>query len=585
MCGIVGLISKNNNRINSETIQCMNSMIIHRGPDAGDTYINENVGLGHRRLSILDLSENGNQPMYSNDKKYVIVFNGEIYNYFELKEELQAQGAIFCNSTDTEVILEAYRIWGTDCTARFNGMWSFALHDIEKNIIFLSRDRFGVKPLYIFDNDEYFAFASEIKCITKIFPEQKQVDVVQIARHLQNIQEDADERTFYKNIKNFPKNTNMVYHLDNHTFEKSQYWNFNTNEFKEKWKTNNPYKTFRMLIEDSIKIRLRSDVPVGASLSGGLDSSTIVGIVSKKYNVKMNTFSSIYTEKNCDEKEFIDAVNEFAGTMVNHIYPDESDDVIEDLKDLIYYHDGPCHTASPYSGYCVYRGVGDKVTVLLDGQGADELFGGYMSFYYSVIRDYLEKGTFVSRLKAVKLISEFNTVWPALMGALGEENLVEALGIKGYKNYINKYRGINPRENFVRNDLFNDEFMRIDKTVKYNIDESISSNLDKELYKYYNYNMLPRILHDVDRNSMKNSLEVRLPFLDYRLVEFAFTLDSKYKIRGSFTKYVMRKSMKRYLPEKVRVRRNKMGFPAPFDKWIRDERYAERIKQYLDDFK
>lgn len=585
MCGIVGLISKQNRKIKEDIIRQMNSRIIHRGPDAGDLYVESGLGLGHRRLSILDLSENGNQPMFSYDGKYVIVFNGEIYNYLELKTELAAQGAVFRNTTDTEVILEAYRKWGTDCVSHFNGMWAFALYDREKKLLFLSRDRFGVKPLYIFENAEFFAFASEIKCITEIFPEEKQVDVVQVARHLQYVQEDADEHTFYKNIRNFPKNTNMLYCLETYTAKTHKYWDFDVKAFQEKWKTVNPYKTFRHLIEDAIKIRLRSDVPVGASLSGGLDSSTIVGIASKKYKADMNTFSAIYKEKNCDEKEFIDAVNVFAGTKDNPIFPDQAGNIIEDLKDLIYYHDGPCYTASPYSGYCVYRGVGDKVTVLLDGQGADELFGGYLGFYHQVLRDVLDRGTFFSRLKAVKLIAEFHAVWPDSMGILGEESLVEALGIRGYKNYIRKYRGENPREHFGRTDLFTEDFRKVDKSVEYEMAEALTTKLSQEMFLQLNYKMLPRILHDVDRNSMRNSLEVRLPFLDYRLVEFAFGLKSKYKIRGSFTKYIMRKSMKRYLPKKVRVRRNKMGFPAPFDKWLCDERYKEQIRNYIEAFK
>ena len=214
MCGIAGIIKKKNTGINRNEIQKMTDTMIHRGPDAEGIYIDGNVGLGHRRLSIVDLSESGNQPMSSNDEKYVLVFNGEIYNYIELREELKKKDAIFYTETDTEVILEAYRYWGINCTKRFNGMWSFALYDKEKRQVFLSRDRFGVKPLYVYESEDEFIFASEIKCITTIRPEQKKVDIVQVARYLSYYQEDIDEHTFYQNIHNFPRSFSMKYDLN-----------------------------------------------------------------------------------------------------------------------------------------------------------------------------------------------------------------------------------------------------------------------------------------------------------------------------------------------------------------------------------
>lgn len=584
MCGIAGIIKKDN-AVDKDEIQKMNEIMAHRGPDGAGVYINYNIGFGHRRLSIVDLSDNGSQPMFSYDKKFVIVFNGEIYNYVELKEELKKEGAIFHTKTDTEVIIEAYRYWGEECTKHFNGMWSIALYDIAQKKIFMSRDRFGIKPLYLYESEEEIIFSSEIKCITAIRPEEKIVDMIQTARYLSGLQEDMDEHTFYQNIHNFPKSNNMIYDMHTGTKKYQKYWEINVTELQQKWQYRNPYRKFRELLEDSIRIRLRADAEVGASLSGGLDSSTIVGIVSKKFHMKMHTFSSIYKEKNCNEKEFIDCMNEFADTEPHYIYPANSEDIVRDIKKLIYFHDGPCHSASPYSGFCVYRGVGKRVKVLLDGQGADELFGGYLTFYIAKLKELLRQNTFISNVRAINLVFSVQNEWPERTRLWNKEMLLKTLGARGYRE-LKKKQDENVSNNAHSAKIkYVKEFENIDLKNKLQQNSSIVSELDKDLYLRFWYKILPRILHDVDRNSMANSLEVRLPFLDYRLVEFSFTLPDQYKIRGRWTKYILRKSCKKYLPKKISHRRSKMGFPAPFDKWIRDERFKAEIKEYLDAFK
>ncbi|MDE6845122.1 MAG: asparagine synthase (glutamine-hydrolyzing) [Lachnospiraceae bacterium] len=585
MCGIAGIINKQNGRVDEAEIRKMNDIMAHRGPDSEGIYIDHNIGLGHRRLSIVDLTDSGSQPMISYDRRFVLIFNGEIYNYIELKEELQKEGAKFCTETDTEVIIEAYRYWGKECSQCFNGMWSIVLYDTMRKQVFISRDRFGVKPLYIYESEEEIIFASEIKCITAIRPQEKLADITQIARYLRGVQEDLDEHTFYRNIHNFPKSHNMIYDLHTKTKEYQKYWEINVAEFQNRWKYGNPYKKFRELLEDSIRIRLRADVEVGASLSGGLDSSTIVGISCKKFHTKMHTFSSIYNEKNCDEREFIDCMNEYADAIPHYIYPEQSEDIMQDIKDLIYYHDGPCHSASPYSGYCVYRGVDKQVKVLLDGQGADELFGGYLTFYNAKLKELLRKNTFSSKIQAVKLVLSVQNEWPDKMYLLNKDLLLKTLGARGYRE-LKKER---ERKGFRKvSDVkikYKDGFDTIDLENNLQKNGSIVSELDKDLYLRFWYKILPRILHDVDRNSMARSLEVRLPFLDYRLVEFSYTLPDQYKIRGRWTKYIMRKSCKKYLPREIFRRRSKMGFPAPFDKWVGDERFREKIKEYIDAFR
>ncbi len=588
MCGIAGIINKKNDRVDKEEIRKMNDVMAHRGPDAEGVYVGRHIGFGHRRLSIVDLSDSGSQPMNSYDERFVLVFNGEIYNYIELREKLQEEGGIFHTETDTEVILEAYRYWGAECVKYFNGMWSIALYDKKQNQVFISRDRFGVKPLYIYESEDELLFASEIKCITAIRPRERIADVTQMARYLKGMQEDMDEHTFYQNIHNFPKSHSMIYNLETKTKEYQKYWEINVTEFRRKWQCRNPYQMFRKLLEDAIRIRLRADVEIGASLSGGLDSSTIVGIVDKKFHMKMHTFSSIYQEKNCNEKEFIDRMNEFAGTEAHYIYPDQAEDMMKDLKDLIYYHDGPCHSASPYSGYCVYRGVGKTVKVLLDGQGADELFGGYLTFYNAKLKELLRKETLISKMKAVNLVLSVQHEWPDKMYLLNKNLLLSTMGAWGYRELKKEGNGstsqsaiqsaTHPKIRYL------EEFEKVDLENKLQENPFIVNELDKDLYSRFWYKILPRILHDVDRNSMARSLEVRLPFLDYRLVEFSYTLPDRYKIRGRWTKYILRKSCKKYLPKEICHRRSKMGFPAPFDQWVRDERYQKKIKGYIDDF-
>lgn len=585
MCGIVGVISKKKGPVDGQRVQAMNNKMIHRGPDDSGIFVEEKVGFGHRRLSIVDLSKSGRQPMTSNDGRLVIVFNGEIYNYKELKEILRKEGVVFQNETDTEVIMEAYRHWGISCTKRFNGMWAFALYDKKERIVFFSRDRFGVKPLYVYENEEELVFASEIKCILEIYPQERIPNIVQLRRYMAGIQEDADENTFYANIKNFPKSKNMIYNLNSNHKMWNTYWRINVPAFKKKWATMNPYRMCRRLVEDAVRIRLRADVEVGASLSGGLDSSTIVSIVSKKYGIKMHTFSSMYEEKDCDEREFIKYMNGYAGSHAHYIYPDKEKDLIQDLKDMIFYHDGPCQSPSPYSGFCVYRGVGKQVKVMLDGQGADEIFGGYIAYYKNKMQDLMGTDGRRFRIKRIALLIGILSDWPQLTEVIPQETILKVLGARKFQYIKQKYHLLNPRVKQGIETLFTKEFWNVDMKIINKPDDTVVGEVNRRMNMDLQFAKLPRILHDVDRNSMARSIEVRLPFLDYRLVEFSYTLEDEQKIRGTWTKYILRRGCSKYLPVKIRKRKNKMGFPAPFWKWIQDERYQNKIGQYLSDYK
>ncbi len=592
MCGIAGFVYKNNS-VSAEfnKIKAMTDSIVHRGPDDEGQYTNANLALGHRRLSILDLSENGKQPMFSYDSRYVIVFNGEIYNYIELKNELQKNGIQFKNGTDTEVIIEAYRCWGTECVKRFNGMWAFGLYDTQENILFFSRDRFGVKPLYILNNDDVLAFGSEIKAIIAAFPEENIPNYDMIYRYLSgSAREDCDEMTFYKNIISFQRSGCMIYDINTGKSKVWKYWELNIEEFYNKWiKRKNPEKTFLELFENAVEIRLRADVEVGACLSGGLDSSAIVGVCSKKLKRKLHTFSSIYEDKDCNEKKYIDEVNKFADTIPYYIYPDNAtDNLLESLKKIIYHHGGPNSSGSLYSQYSVFKGIHGKVKVVIDGQGSDELFGGYLHFYPYRISDMIkEKKSSISIIKALSIITE---EWPEMIKMLNDEEIIDVLGEKFYRYIINYNKKANiPSSSVWKNGnypLLTKEFLsKVDTSYTsemdiYETDSKLNSFLCDQTLK----TSIPVLLHNEDGNSMAFSIESRMPFLDYRIVEFAFALDGKYKMRNEWTKWIVRKACKKYLPKIVYKRRNKMGFPAPFARWLRECPENDEMKEIIFSF-
>lgn len=584
MCGIAGYIEKKQEFEKTSVNNLMEAMLnvlFHRGPDAVGKFVGENVALGHRRLSIVDLSDAGNQPMFSNDKQYIIVFNGEIYNYVELRVSLEQQGAKFSSGSDTEVILEAYRLYGEKCTDYFNGMWSFALYDTKKQGIFLSRDRFGVKPLYYLERKDVFVFASECKAILEALPDEKVVNENKIFNYFLEKVEDSDEETFYANIKRVLPGCAIWYDLRTHTSQIYQYYKLDINKCHEKWiKGKNPQKTFISLIEDAIRIRLRADVEVGACLSGGLDSSLIVSIANKKWRKRIHTFSAIYEEEDCNEQEFIEEVNRDNDTIPHPIYPQMDENFMEDMFRILYYHDGPDGGASLYSQYSVMKGVKGKVKVVLDGQGADELFGGYTGYLIYRVLDIIQEGKPFSRIRAIKALSYITNEWRDLIQIIHSESFEKVIGKKCYR-YLRK-KGIWKKKLNSTYDrpIFEKDFQNRCRVTNYNRFRVSDRELDNRLYHSI-YHGLPDLLHNEDNNSMAHSIETRLPFLDYRIVEFAVALDGKYKIRNEWTKWIIRKSSKKYLTNKIRLRKNKMGFPAPFAKWLREGKEREQIKEMI----
>ncbi|MDO5150098.1 MAG: asparagine synthase (glutamine-hydrolyzing) [Oscillospiraceae bacterium] len=587
MCGIVGLIDKKNIlKPNDNRIKKMTDAIAHRGPDAEGQWKYKNVALGHRRLSIIDLDPRSSQPMKSIDERYVISFNGEIYNYLELKSGLIAAGAEFRTSSDTEVIIEAYRHFGTDCVKMFNGMWAFCIFDKEENTLFFSRDRFGIKPLYYVNNDNYFSFSSEAKGIIAGFPEENIPNELAIYRYISgSINENVDEESYYKNIKIFPPAHSAIYDLSNNSLSFMEYWIVDEQLFFNKWiKGKNPITEFRKLFDSSVELRLRADVDVGACLSGGLDSSAIVGCASSKSGKKIHTFSSIYEDKECNEEEYIRAVNEMWKTNVHYIRPDDEEaNFTEHIKNINYHHDGPAMGASLYSQYMVMKGVQGNVKVVLDGQGADEMFAGYIPYYSHHITDLINKGGFINKLKAIRIITIVNKEWPEIIGAVSTDQIVRLVGEDNSLLFQNKAQGINVQ---TRRScpMFTNQFMNNVKEHFDRKDIRCKSALNTRLCNDVLSKSIPALLHNEDSNSMAFSIESRVPFLDYRIVEFAIALDGKYKIRGHWTKWIIRRALKDYLPEIVVKRKNKMGFPAPFSRWLRTGKSKDNLKEIIFSF-
>lgn len=588
MCGIAGFINKNGEDADVQKLKRMTDAVAHRGPDAEGQLCEGNVALGHRRLSIIDLSEDGRQPMESTDGRFVITFNGEIYNYKELKEELSACGAVFANDTDTEVIIEAYRRWGVDCLERFNGMWAFVMFDRSQQELFISRDRFAVKPLYILDRKDLFMFASEPKAIIAAEPEENIPDLVQVYRFLKSgIPEDIDERSWYENIKQFPAAFYGIYSLKTNSLQVNPYWQPDVEQFKKKWiDGRDPIATFKELFDDAVKIRLRADVEVGTCLSGGLDSSAIVGCCKKRHGVTMRTFSSCYEDKSCDEKDFIDSVNRFTGSKPVPIFPDEKlVPFVEAFQEINKNHDGPAGGASLYSQYRVFERVGQQVKVVLDGQGADELFCGYGGALKLALRRQAKTASRASMVKILQNVISENSFLD--ISQLSTELGIRVLGIDFYTDWVRRVK----KEKAERNAQWRGR-LPFTKSFSALIQDqptlSVGRQSDDEITQWCLNSLLitfiPHLCHNEDGNSMNFSVEVRMPFLDYRIVEFALALDSSYKVKGIWQKWIVRKALREYLPVKVRRRRSKMGYPAPFFRWLKESEEKDEFREIIFSF-
>ena len=547
MCGISGVINLNGKPVGENDIRLMMEKMKHRGPDDEGVFIDGNVGLGFVRLSILDLSIAGHQPMHSHNNRYVIIFNGEVYNYIEIREELK-NDYHFKTGTDTEVVLAAYQKWGKFCLDKFNGMFAFVIFDKNTKQIFAARDRFGIKPFYYYRDEEKFIFASEIKSILPLL-KSRSINNSIVLDYVAYNRTDHTNKTFFNGIKKLRHGYTLL--INKTKIDFVQWYNLR-DKIKDK-KTILSRDEYQEILTDSVKLRLRSDVRVGVSLSGGLDSSSITSLVLNKLNLpNISSFSAVYnTNESYDEYEFIKL---YSSQMDNMFYTYPSKETfLNDYKEFIGSHSEPVNDVGSYIQYKVMELVSKQVKVVLDGQGADEQLGGYHNFFGSYYKELLNSG------KLLKFIKEN-------FHYLSQHKSPEAL--KYFIYYILPIK-LKKSTNKLAKGSINKEFFN-----SYSKDSSIISDiyhplsLHDSLIQHFEYK-LEHLLKWDDINSMKFSIESRVPFLDYRLVEASLNLPSDLILKNGTTKYLLRESMKDILPKKIVERKDKKGFSNPRREWFK----------------
>ena len=568
MCGIAGILNLNNAPAKQEILETMMSDMKHRGPDDEGLYIKENIGFGFVRLSILDLSATGHQPMFDSSGQYLIIHNGEVYNYIELRKQLEIKGYSFKSNTDTEVILYSFIEWGQDCLHKFNGMWAFAIYDIINKTVFISRDRYGIKPLYYYHDDNHFVFASEIPPILNILKKYYNIliepDNQSIFDYLVFNRTDQTESTFFLHIKKLQHGCNIE--IANHKVSNQQWYKLSEN-------IGEPFSSvgdYQELLSSAIGLRLRSDVPVGVCLSGGLDSSSITSILLKDHNKKdLKTFSAVYgVDQYGDESVFIDEYRNQIELM--HFITPSAETLLNDIPSFVRTHGEPVPSTSPYAHYKVMELAKNNVVVTLDGQGADESLAGYHYFFGYHFKDLL------LNFKLFQFTSELTNYFRNHKSLYGLKTMAffflpkvlqtkTRISEKGYltNEFANGYRD----GNVIAGQLYN------------------AKTLNQALLNHFEYK-LEHLLKWEDRNSMHFSLESRVPFLDHRLVEKTLALPADKVIKNGMTKSILRKAMKNIIPKNICERKDKIGFGTPADNWFRENHFQDLIKQiiYSDSF-
>ena len=541
----------------------MNVALQHRGPDDQSTYVDDEVSLGHRRLSIIDLSPAGRQPKCNENESIWIVFNGEIYNFQEIRATLEKSGHQFSSDTDTEVIIHAYEEWGTSCVERFNGMWAFAIYDKNKGILFFSRDRFGVKPLYFCRNEKGLVFSSEIKGILQ-HPIRCAANEKAIYDFLALGFVDHLQQTFFQDIDRLMPGESMIYSFSQGSMEKFRWYELNqVPAGMEKMTEEEAAKRIRELFEDSVRYRLISDVPVGSCLSGGIDSSSIVHAMRKNSETsEIKTFSMVFPGKKQDESSFINEVVAATKVEAYNVSP-STEDLLRDLYDLIRTQEEPFGSLSIYGQYKVMQLANRSgMKVLLDGQGSDEIFAGYFIYYKYYFFEsllHLRMGEAIETAKRMNSKLQDILLFPAMtiLSTLGlSQGILRNLWLSRLK-YLKGF----------------------DEVVLANPLTDRGFDLNRALYSDLISYSIPQLLRYEDKNSMRWSIESRVPFLDYRLVELAMSLPSGYKIRLGTTKYILRKAMKGLVSDRILNRRDKIGFAAPDEDWLMSPDFVNMARQ------
>lgn len=557
MCGIFGAVNASGyfTREQFNKFVSMTDMVRYRGPDAAgyrafrikpvkEPRLLEDcfdVFFGHRRLSIIDLSEESNQP-FTNDDTIWIIFNGEIFNYVELSKKLHNKGVKHKTQGDTEVIVNTYKAYGERGFSRFNGMWAFALLDIAKKKLILSRDRFSIKPLYYTSSPNGFFFASEIKQLLP-FVNQISMHKDSMYAYLKQGLVDFKRETFFQHIYKVMPRHSFIMDLDTGKTEETAYWNFHKEEVPKE--THTLIEQFKHLLTDSVRIRLRSDVPLGILLSGGLDSSSIALIASQINGREIECFSSISKEKKYSEEKFIDILKEALKLKVTKFYSDPRSSW-EMLDQALYHNEEPFTNLVPVVHYAIMEHIkkSTPITVLLNGQGGDEILCGYKKFFFFYLYKLLIKGKFAPIITNVIL-------------SLINQTIIRQFSLKESKRYLPFFKKTDPVDNCL---LYKGELKSLTRAT------SMKERQIRDIEAF----SVPYLAHYEDRNSMAHSLEIRMPFLDHRLVNFCLNMPDSLKIRDGWTKYIMRKALTE-LPRPIAWRKDKQGFLNPETKWVKSD--------------
>lgn len=589
MCGIAGILLTHSNTLGQVHLKKMTDAIAHRGPDGEGLWSNagNNVHLGHRRLSVIDLSDNAAQPLHFGNR-YHIVHNGEIYNYTEIKSFLQSKGYVFFSKSDTEVILAAYDYWKERCLQQFDGMFAFAIWDEKEETLFAARDRFGEKPFYYYEDEENFVFASEMKALWAVGiirnPDEKMLLNYLALGHVQNCVD--KEQTFFESVYALPPSHYLLFSPGDKQSRIKRYWHINK-ETRIDISVHDAIEKFTELFTTSVKRRLRSDVPVGTSLSGGIDSSTIAytitdlntknPVADEILNTlgneagKLQCFSAVFPGFENDESGYIGLANESLSLKNFNVQP-TADGLIHEFEKLCFHQEEPFQSAGIYAQYKVFELAKQRqVKVLLDGQGADEILSGYPRYIHWYLQEVLSRhkigATQVERRAFQKNGQHFHWDIKNILAAFLPSHVAIQLEKKEYLRTI-QCPDINPA------------FIKLLKGREWEgIHKPIVTKLNDILYFNTMEMGLEELLRFADRNSMAHGREVRLPFLNHELVEFIFSLPSQLKMHEGWTKFLLRKAMDKKLPDKIVWRRDKVGFEPPQKIWMQDAALQEYIQE------
>ena len=599
MCGIAGIVSSEG--VQPSDLEKMSRLLKHRGPDDegfllikdDNNFIhlkgvdsitelnhlpsisdfnssnNYSIGFLHRRLSIIDLSAAAHQPMSYQNDNFFITYNGEIYNYKEIKTELLAKGYKFHSDSDTEVILASYIEWGKACINKFVGMWAFAIYDKIKKQVFLSRDRFGIKPLYYSVNGNKIAFASEIKALLALDFVSSQADHKSVVEYISYGAVNDSSDNLFADVKQVPPAHNLT--IDINTFKTTveEYYNLEQKVKEYSFTSSDYINSFRDIFKNSIDLHLRSDVPVGSCLSGGLDSSSIVAYaVSQMDGKKLKTFTASYHQKEIDESYFAKLVSgHFKNIDPYYTYP-TIENYWGDLDKLTWYQDLPIHSTSMYAQWEVMKLThANGIKVVINGQGSDEILGGYYNFAGLYLIELIKKGN------VLKFFSEFGKIKNRFTPTIYTD-LARALFYfmpESFQRIIRTEKRIGPA-------FISEEYKKQYQNIKMPVRGG--KNFKEHSFNSIHYG-LQSLLRYEDRNSMAFSVESRVPFLDHRLVEFSIALKNEWKVRDGWSKYILRKAVEPLLPKEVVWRKNKMGFLTPQKMWKKG--LQEKLTSYVNE--